>query len=129
MIRFACVLCWLLYFSAPPAEAATLEFPASLDQGTAVFLRVLDFVPGAKLTGSFNTTPFPITDDGLALIAVDMETPPGDRTLQVTLGNPNGRSETLTQQVVVNKRDYHEEHITLPEGRVSLSDKKDAERA
>lgn len=128
MIRFIFTVCWLLILT-PTANAATLGLSAPLEQGTAVFLQVDGFIPGSKLTGTINNTPFPITPDGLALIALDMEETPGQKTIQVRMEKPDGKTETLTQKVMVTGRTYEEEAITLPKERASAPDPKVEERS
>ncbi len=112
-----------LYFFATQAGAATLELSGPLDQGTAVLLRIIGLSPGAKASGKLNASPFPITPDGLAVIGLDMEAPPGAVTIEVTLANPDGRRETLRKEMTVAKRNYQEERISLPEGKVTPPNK------
>lgn len=127
MRRIIFALCGLVPF-AHHAGATSLEMSAPLEQGTAVFLHVKDFTPGAKLAGELNSKPFPITSDGLALIALDMEAPPGTKTIRVSIEKPDGVTDTVSKQIVVNKRTYKEEHISLPEKKVDIKDKSDEER-
>ncbi|MBF0133071.1 MAG: M23 family metallopeptidase [Magnetococcales bacterium] len=128
MIRFIFSVCWFFVLTTP-ATAATLRLSAPWEQGTAVFLQVEGLAPGSQPTGTINDTPFPITPEGLALIALDMEEAPGPKTIRVHLTRPDGHTETLTQEIMVNKRHYEEEAITLPKGRASAPDPKVEERA
>ncbi|MBF0145530.1 MAG: M23 family metallopeptidase [Magnetococcales bacterium] len=130
MIRSVCLL-WLLLQLAVTAEAATLKLSAPLEQGTAVFLNAsasLGTPDEIKWSGTLNGIPFPLTSDGEALIALDMEAPPGKVTIEVTATGPHGVKEVATRVVTVGKRTYQEEHVTLPEGQVTLSNKEDEER-
>lgn len=127
MIRFFFLLSLACIF-ATRTEAATLELSGPLEQGTAVFLRVLGLSPGAKANGLLNATPFPFTPDGLAMIGLDMEAPTGAVTIEVTVEDPNGHHETLHKKIMVSKRVYQEERITLPEGKVTPANKALEER-
>ncbi|MBF0109135.1 MAG: M23 family metallopeptidase [Magnetococcales bacterium] len=112
-------------------EAATLELSAPLEQGKAVFLRIREEGTPSGHSGwhgTIGSTPFPLTPEGMALVALDMEAPTGPTTIEVTRKDANGKKEVLTQKVTIGQRTYQEEHLTLPERRVSLANKEDEAR-
>ncbi|MBF0163611.1 MAG: M23 family metallopeptidase [Magnetococcales bacterium] len=111
-----------------PLLASSLELSGDLHPGMAVLLKVRDLPPGARLSGTLDREPFPITPQGVALIALDMERQPAKVTLEVVVTPPKGAPETLTRMLTVPKRSYKEEHIDLPKKKVDL-DQPDQARA
>ncbi|MEO5378790.1 MAG: M23 family metallopeptidase [Magnetococcus sp. DMHC-6] len=110
------------------AQGTALQLSGSLQPGKAVLLQLIDFPVGSKLSGSLGGEAFPITPEGAALLALDMEVAPGEKTLQVRIQPPKGKEIILTQKIKVAKRVYQEEHLTLPEKKVQLV-KEDSSRA
>ncbi len=111
-----------------PLHAASLTLSDKLVPGSAVLLKVDGVPPGARLRGDLNKRSFPITKDGLAIIALDMETKDGNATVRVRITHENGKKETISRKVWVGKRQYKEEHISLPKKKVDLG-KQDLSRA
>lgn len=119
----------LLLLSPVCGQAATLALSGPLEPGTAVFLEVVDFPPGARLTGKLKGRSFPLTANGKALIALDMAAKPGPVTLRVTIKPAKEKKELLTRTFQVPARKYKEEHINnLPKKKVDLNPK-DLKRA
>ncbi|MEO5345045.1 MAG: M23 family metallopeptidase [Magnetococcus sp. YQC-9] len=114
----------------PPwsAFASSLELSGDLQPGMAVLLRVRDFPQGARFSGTLDQEAFPITPQGVALIALDMENQPASVPLKVVVTPPNGAPETLTRTLTIPKRKYKEEHLDLPKKKVDL-DQPDMTRA
>ncbi len=121
-----------LLLMATGARAATLSLSGELEPGTAVLLTVKGFPPGSTLRGKLDGRSFPLTwRQGMALVALDMETKPGPVTLEVVVKPPpgKGKPQTLRKKVTIRKRGYKEEHINnLPKRKVDLS-KPDLSRA
>lgn len=114
----------LLIFSlvlACEGEGAVLSFSAPLSIGTAVLLHVQDVPAGARVTGLLNGHPFPISATHRALLSLDMEAKPGSAEVRVEVQPPQGKPEILTHRFAVTARQYQEERITLPEGKVELA--------
>ena len=127
IFRFLIMVISSLLFTAP-AWSASLLLSDKLIPGSAVLLQVKDIPRGATLIGDLDNRKFPITEDGLALVALDMETKTGQKTIRVKIANKNGTKETVSKKIWVEARKYEEEHITLPKKKVDL-DKKDLTRA
>ncbi|MBF0613702.1 MAG: M23 family metallopeptidase [Magnetococcales bacterium] len=119
----------LMIFLVPgPLFCAWLELSGPLQPGTAVQLTVRDFPAGAGLRGTLDQEPFPITPQGVALLALDMEHPPKTISLEVSITPRSGPPETLTKTLTIPKRAYKEEHLKLPPKKVDLNPE-DLERA
>ncbi|MBF0340266.1 MAG: M23 family metallopeptidase [Magnetococcales bacterium] len=115
-------------FLARPVTAASLEFSGELHPGMAVLMHVREFPPGARFVGKLDQESFPITPQGVGIVALDMERQPKSVTLQVVVTPPGGAPETLTRTLSVPKRQYQEERIDLPKKKVDL-DQPDMSRA
>lgn len=109
----------ILALSSSPVAAASLWLSHDLVPGSAVLLRVADFPAGATLTGSMNEEPFPLTNDGVALLALDMESRQRSVDLDITITPPEGPKERLLYTLKIPPRAYEAEYITLPEGKVN----------
>ncbi|MBF0626097.1 MAG: M23 family metallopeptidase [Magnetococcales bacterium] len=123
MIRVP-VFCLLLSLGLlpTPVRGAGLALSGPLVPGSAVLLAVTGAPSGARFSaGRLGGQEFPLTDDGRALLALDMETPKAALTLTVTVTAPNGVREVLKKKVAVPARKYKEEHLSLPKGKVDLA--------
>ncbi|MBF0589576.1 MAG: M23 family metallopeptidase [Magnetococcales bacterium] len=118
----------ILLLAAPSHATPTLQAPAKLDPGTAAIIHITDAIPGSSFQGWLNDTPFPITPDGAAIIALDMEVEPGVAHLRVETTSPHGERAGLVKKLSVMRRPYKEERLTLPKKKVNLN-KKDLTRA
>ncbi|MBF0192187.1 MAG: peptidoglycan DD-metalloendopeptidase family protein [Magnetococcales bacterium] len=123
-----CALTLWALLLPPSAVAATLELSGDLQPGMAVLLTVKGFPQGARLSGSLDRQPFPITPQGQAVVALDMEKQPEQVTLQVVVTPTGAPAETLTRTLTISKRAYKEERIDLPKKKVDL-DQPDMTRA
>ncbi|MBF0628304.1 MAG: M23 family metallopeptidase [Magnetococcales bacterium] len=119
---------WMVCGSPVVALAASLELSGSLQPGMAVLLNVKGFAPGSRLTGTLDQESFPITPQGQAIVALDMEKQPKNVTLKVVITPSSGQPETLTRTLEIPKRQYKEEYIDLPKKKVDL-DQPDMTRA
>lgn len=131
IMRHFFISLWSLFFYASlfgDVWSASLALSGSLEQGSAVLLRVKDVIPGSHLTGTLNGTTIPFSSENVALLALDMEGQTGKMTLRVQVDPPRGKSETLVHPFSVAARKYPEEQVTLPKGKVELN-KKDLKRA
>ncbi|MBF0153280.1 MAG: M23 family metallopeptidase [Magnetococcales bacterium] len=106
----------------------SLLLSAPLQPGTAVMLSVPGFPQGSRFEGKLADKAFPFTPEGQALLALDMESKPGPRLLEVKVRPPTGAEVILKQKLTISKRDYKVEELTLPEKKVDL-DPDDAARA
>lgn len=118
----------LLCLITTPSESATLSFSGSLKPGTAVLLHIEGFIAGSKLQGKLDGRTFPISQEGFALLALDMETKQKKSKLRVQINPPKGKRKILTHTFSVDPRHYKEEHIDLPKKKVDLNPK-DLKRA
>ncbi|MBF0143846.1 MAG: M23 family metallopeptidase [Magnetococcales bacterium] len=106
------------------ATAATLELADTLLPGKAVFLTVKDAPPGTTFQGgALQGVPFPLSDDGRALVALDMEAKPGAYLLRVRMRTPEGKPASITRTIRVGPRKYQEERLNLPETKVTPNPK------
>ncbi len=90
------------------ALATVMEFSGTLQPGTAILLTLKELPPNAHLQGTLNDHPFPITPQGVAIIALDMEQQEKQAHLRVVITPPNGKPETLTKTFKISKRKYKE---------------------
>nr|CRH04866.1 Conserved protein of unknown function. Putative peptidase M23B [Candidatus Magnetococcus massalia] len=119
---------WLVSLSLLISSTAwakpSIELSGKLVPGSAVLLQVIDAPPGSRFQGSLAGKSFPMTSQGQALVALDMETKPGKHWLAVTLTDPNGQQQHLGRPIVAYKRDYKTERINgLPKKKVELNPK------
>ncbi|MBF0213245.1 MAG: M23 family metallopeptidase [Magnetococcales bacterium] len=120
---------WMVLLLPPTAaSAASLKLSGGLQPGMAVLLHVTDFPAGSRLSGTLDREAFPITPQGEAILALDMERQPQSVQLQVVITPPGGKPEILTRTLPVPKRQYKEERIELPKKKVDL-DQPDMSRA
>lgn len=102
--------------------AATLDIPDRLQAGQATLLTVRNFPEDATLSGTIDGEPFPITPEGEALIALDMEEKSGEKQLKVSILNRTSDREVIDTTITVLQRDYPVERIDgIPSGKVSLT--------
>ncbi|MEO5364216.1 MAG: M23 family metallopeptidase [Magnetococcus sp. DMHC-8] len=118
MFRFLCLM--LLLLSAE-GWGAGLSVSAPPAIGTAVLLQVTEVPAGARVTGTLNGVPVPLTAEHRALLALDMEAKPGPVVVRVEVDPPQGKREVLTRKWTVAARTYHEEHLALPKEKVELA--------
>lgn len=119
---------WALLLLPVGGQAATLELSGNLQPGTAILLKVRGAPAGARFVGTLGQENFPITPQGDALIALDMEKQPDALPLKVVITPPSGAAETVTKTLTIPKRKYKEEHLDLPKNKVDL-DQPDMSRA
>ncbi len=103
--------------------APRLQVSSKLDPGSATILRISGAEPGSRFKGWLNNKDFPMTPDGAALIALDMEQKPGIADLKVEITAPDGRRTSLQKSLAVMRRPYKAEYLTLPKRKVNLNDK------
>ncbi|MBF0370111.1 MAG: M23 family metallopeptidase [Magnetococcales bacterium] len=111
------------------AKGVEMHLSGPLEPGSAALLRVKNFPANSVIQATLGGILFPITDEGVGLVAVDMEAKPGPLTLRVTVDPPQGRRTTLEQTIQLPSRQYKEERIDgLPGKKVDLN-KPDLTRA
>ncbi|MBF0136813.1 MAG: M23 family metallopeptidase [Magnetococcus sp. DMHC-1] len=128
LFQVVCLLGTLLLRPQSASSQESLLLSSPLQPGMAVLLSVPGFPPGSHFTGSLAGKPFPLTPEGMALLAVDMEAKPGTLLLEVKMQPPTGQAVTLKKNLSLTKRSYKVEKLTLPEKKVDL-DPADAARA
>lgn len=111
-------------------DAGEIVWLGELGLGRAALLQVTGEPTPGKFSGTINDSPFPVSDDGYALTALDMHAKPGKRTLKIFRADPDGKNRKLVAktEIAIGKRKYKEERITLPKKKVDLG-KKDLSRA
>ncbi|MBF0446781.1 MAG: M23 family metallopeptidase [Magnetococcales bacterium] len=129
-MRFlALMMCFSFQWFLPAIGwSASFQLSESLIPGSAVLIQVQGFPEGATLVGDVNNRTFPISETGLGIIALDMETKEGYSTVRVQISPKKGRKETVSRKIWVSPRAYEEERLTLPKKKVDLN-KTDLSRA
>lgn len=102
----------------------SLELSNPLIPGGSALLSVQGVPSGSRfLGGTLDQEPFPVTPDGRAMIALDMEAEAGASQLKVRMATPQGGETVISRTLEIPRRAFHEERITLPEKKVELSPK------
>jgi murein DD-endopeptidase MepM/ murein hydrolase activator NlpD len=122
------ILFFLTAMFSNPALSASFKLNNKLIPGSAVLLQVSGFPKGSVLTGDINNKKFPISKDGLAMIALDMGTKEGYASVRIKIAPKTGRKETISRKFWISPRKYKEERIELPKKKVSPV-KKDMSKA
>ena len=117
----------LLVLAAPvlaAADSLRVAFhPARLRAGDIGWLHVRGASPGMELegmAGGRTLSFFPHEGGHAALVAIDLETPPGPQPWAVTLRTDRAESRTVRGTVPVVGRDFPVQRLTLPQAMVDL---------
>ncbi|MBF0453865.1 MAG: M23 family metallopeptidase [Magnetococcales bacterium] len=108
--------------------SASFQLSNKLIPGSAVLIHVKGFPEGSTLKGDLDKRSFPLSADGLGIIALDMAKKEGYATVRVRIKPKKGAQETVSRKFWISPRPYKEEHITLPKKKVDLG-KTDLTRA
>jgi len=115
----------LTLLSLPRAFACSVEAPSEVVRGGAAAFRLTGCAPGAEPSARFGGGEAIVyrveSGEGgeaiTGLVAADLETPAGKHTLTVVVDDT-----VVMRGVTVKEGDYGVERITLPEGKVTLSE-------
>jgi murein DD-endopeptidase MepM/ murein hydrolase activator NlpD len=122
----ACLFLALLPLGAPStaAEKARVSWhPAKPRAGGVTWLHVTDVAETATVEGSLDGRPlmfFPHGGGHAALVGIDLDTPPGTLAWRVGIVEPGREPRTAQGTILVVRRDFSVERLTVPPGMVDL---------
>jgi Peptidase family M23 len=122
----ACLFLVLLPLGAPStaAEKARVSWhPAKPRAGGVTWLHVTQVAETATVEGSLDGRPlmfFPHGGGHAALVGIDLDTPPGRLAWRVGIVEPGREPRTAQGTILVVRREFSVERLTVPPGMVDL---------